>query len=69
MAVTLKVQGMTCEHCVRAVTKALQAVPGVDHVSVDLAAGRAQVEGAADPQALVGAIKKEGYEASVVSSR
>lgn len=69
MAVTLKVEGMTCEHCVRTVTKTLQAVPGVDTVSVSLAGGRAQVEGAADPQALVSAVRKEGYGANVVGSQ
>lgn len=69
MAITLQVGGMTCEHCVRAVTKTLQAVPGVDTVSVSLAGGRALVEGAADPQALVQAIKKEGYEANLVGSQ
>jgi len=69
MAITLQVGGMTCEHCVRAVTKTLEAVPGVDNVSVSLAGGRAQVEGAADPQALVSAVKKEGYEASLAESQ
>ena len=69
LMVTLQVGGMTCEHCVRAVTKTLQAVPGVDNVSVSLAGGRAQVEGAADPQALVRAIKQEGYEANLVESQ
>ena len=69
MAIILQVGGMTCEHCVRAVTRTLQAVPGVDNVSVSLAGGRAQVEGAADPQALVHAIKNEGYEANLVGSQ
>lgn len=68
MAITLQVGGMTCEHCVRAVTKTLQAVPGVDAVSVNLAGGRAEVQGAPDPQALVRAITGEGYEAKLVSS-
>jgi copper chaperone len=69
MTTTLQVGGMTCEYCVRAVTKTLRAVPGVDNVSVSLAGGRALVEGAADPQALVHAIKKEGYEANLVGAQ
>jgi len=69
MAITLQVGGMTCEHCVRAVTKALEAVAGVDNVSVNLAGARAQVEGAADPQALLQAVKSEGYEANLVASQ
>lgn len=69
MAITLQVGGMTCDHCVRAVTKALEAVAGVDQVVVNLAGGRAQVEGAADPQALVRAVTSEGYEANLVASQ
>jgi copper chaperone len=66
MTKTLQIKGMTCDHCVRAVTKALQGVTGVDSVSVDLGAGRARVDGAADPASLVQAVEKQGYEARVV---
>jgi copper chaperone len=38
---TLRVSGMTCEHCVRAVTSELAALGGVDDVSVDLVPGGA----------------------------
>lgn len=34
----LKVDGMSCEHCVKAITKAVNALSGVDGVSVDLKA-------------------------------
>lgn len=34
----LKVDGMSCEHCVRAITNAVGALPGVEQVSVDLKA-------------------------------
>lgn len=40
----LKVGGMSCEHCVRAVTGAVGALPGVDRVSVDLAGNAVEVE-------------------------
>ena len=33
---TLKVQGMTCNHCVMRVQKAIKAVPGVPDAQVDL---------------------------------
>ena len=36
---TFAVTGMTCEHCVHAVTEELSAVPGVSAVEVDLDAG------------------------------
>ena len=32
----LKVDGMSCEHCVKAITKAVGALPGVSNVAVDL---------------------------------
>ena len=68
MTKTLQIKGMTCEHCVRAVTKALQSVAGVDNVSVDLAAGRARIDGAADETSLVKAVEKQGYEARPVAA-
>lgn len=37
--ITLKVAGMSCNHCVQTVTKAVSALPGVADVRVDLAAG------------------------------
>jgi len=36
---TYSVSGMTCGHCVSAVTSELKSVPGVEQVDVDLAAG------------------------------
>lgn len=62
--ITLEIKGMTCGHCVHAVTEALRAVPGVEQVlSVDLKSGKATVEGVADPAALVRAVEEEGYKA------
>ena len=40
----LKIGGMSCQHCVDHVTKALQELPGVAAVSVDLSSGRATLE-------------------------
>jgi copper chaperone CopZ len=36
---TYQVTGMTCEHCVRAVTEELESVPGVSAVSIALVPG------------------------------
>jgi copper chaperone len=60
---TLKVTGMTCNHCVAAVKKALERVPGVEEAQVSLDAGEALVSGDADRQALIDAVKSEGYSA------
>ncbi|MDE2514414.1 MAG: heavy-metal-associated domain-containing protein [Rhodospirillales bacterium] len=59
--IELKVSGMTCQHCVHAVTAAVGALPGVRGVAVDLAAGTVRVEGSPDPAALRAAIEEEGY--------
>ena len=59
----IKVGGMSCQHCVNAVDKAVRAVPGVTGASVDLAAGSVAVTGDFDRAAVVAAIKAEGYEA------
>ena len=40
----LKIGGMSCQHCVDHVTKALQELPGVATVFVDLSSGRATLE-------------------------
>ncbi|ROR34782.1 CopZ family metallochaperone [Inmirania thermothiophila] len=62
--IQLKVKGMTCGHCENAVRKALEAVPGVERVvEVDRTKGVAVVEGSPDIEALVAAIREEGYEA------
>ena len=62
--IELKVTGMTCGHCENAVNKALSAVPGVTRVvEVSHEKEKAVVEGNADLQALLDAIKEEGYSA------
>jgi copper chaperone len=38
---TIKVEGMTCNHCVMAVTRALEEIDGIKNVKVDLKKGRA----------------------------
>jgi copper chaperone len=40
---TVKVSGMTCQGCVRSVTRVLRAIPGVDGVEVSLEKGEAQL--------------------------
>jgi len=60
--VAYRVEGMTCEHCVRAVTEALAAMPGVEDVAVDLDRGTAAVGGTDVAESAVGAALEEaGY--------
>ena len=46
MTTTYTVSGMTCAHCVRAVTEEVAKIEGVTDVGVDLASGRVTVESA-----------------------
>lgn len=65
----LKVGGMTCNHCVGRVTKALEEVNGVTKVKVDLEAGEATVKGKAgetDQDQLMHSLLKLGYEVSPI---
>ena len=57
------VTGMTCGHCVAAVTEEVSAVPGVTAVDVDLASGRVTVTADAepDPASLAAAVDEAGY--------
>jgi len=60
----ITVKGMSCGHCAAAVTKALEALPGVSQVQVDLSSGRVTLANA-DPisqEELAQAIKAAGYE-------
>ncbi|MCU0976650.1 MAG: cation transporter [Steroidobacteraceae bacterium] len=61
----LSVQKMTCGHCVRAVTAAIQALDPEATIEVDLAAGTVRVDGNVDANAVIRAIGEEGYPAQV----
>lgn len=63
--IKLAITGMTCGHCVRATTKALEGVPGVEKAEVTLSPGAAVIHGDAEPAALIAAVREEGYEAEV----
>ena len=63
--IKLNITGMTCPHCVASVEKALAAVPGVEHLVVVLDPGSATIEGDADSDALIAAVKDAGYEAEI----
>ncbi len=62
--IKLKVEGMTCGHCVKAVEQALAGVAGVSAVrEVSLERGEAVVDGAADLAELLAVVREEGYDA------
>ncbi len=61
---TYTVTGMTCQHCVSAVTTELGRLPGVEAVRVDLPHGRVEVtsSGALPVEAVRSAIDEAGYQ-------
>ncbi|WP_460140354.1 heavy-metal-associated domain-containing protein [Pseudomonas sp. S2_E01] len=59
------VQGMSCGHCVKAITQALQAADPAASVRVDLAAKEVGVESALTAEQVIAAISEEGYEVKV----
>jgi copper chaperone len=61
---TYTVTGMTCEHCVKAVTSELSELPGVADVRVDLGSGVVTVTSAAPLAAddVRAAVDEAGYE-------
>lgn len=56
--------GMSCQHCVKAVVKALSEIEGIKDVKVDLAKGKAALEEShpVDLELIKEKIKKAGYE-------
>lgn len=61
---TLKIEGMTCDHCRRAVEKALTDVPGVEWAEVFLSGGKAVVRGPVEVAHLLEAVQQAGYLAT-----
>jgi len=61
MTEELKVSGMTCGHCVRAVTLAIQARDPQARVQVDLPAGLVRADTTLDRAELTALVTAEGY--------
>jgi copper chaperone len=57
-----KVSGMSCGHCVWAITQVIQALEQAAKVEVDLAAGLVRVEGSLNAEQIQAAICEEGYQ-------
>lgn len=62
--VTYQVSGMTCGHCVQAVSREVGALPGVETVDVDLATGAVRVTSRQElpAEAVREAVDEAGYE-------
>ena len=60
--IELKVAGMSCEHCVRAVTAAIRAADPRASVQVDLDAGTVRAETSLPRETVAALVTAEGYE-------
>ena len=63
----IKIDGMSCQGCVKNITGVLSALPGVSAVEVSLEDAEARVSldaGAVSREALVEAIEDAGFDAS-----
>lgn len=63
----LEVHGMSCGHCVSAITSAVSALPGVGGVDVDLGAGTVSVSGTPDVVQVTAAIEDAGYDVATAA--
>jgi copper chaperone len=59
---TVKIKGMSCMHCVGSTKDALQKLPGIENVSVDLEKGEATYEGEVSLETVKKAITAIGFE-------
>ncbi|KWV86717.1 MULTISPECIES: cation transporter [Pseudomonas] len=55
------VEGMTCGHCVKAVTQAVQSQDSAASVEVDLKAKEVRVASSLSSDQVIGLIAEEGY--------
>jgi copper chaperone len=69
MSLELHVNGMSCGHCVAAITKALLALDSAAHVNVDLNGRKVLVESQnLTDEAVRAAVESEGYEVVSVAA-
>ncbi|MCI1040030.1 heavy-metal-associated domain-containing protein [Pseudomonas putida] len=59
------VQGMTCGHCVKAVTRAVQEQDAAAKVEIDLTARQVRVQSELGQEQILTAIRDEGYQAEL----
>ena len=64
MVSVLKVKGMSCQHCVMSVTKALNQLEGIKNVQIDLAKGEVRFDNSKNlaSDRIQKAITDAGYE-------
>lgn len=62
MVTTLRISGMTCAHCTRAVFTALSGVPGIARADVKVGSAEIEHDGTVTLAALKEAVETAGYK-------
>nr|WP_213300093.1 heavy-metal-associated domain-containing protein [Paraburkholderia sacchari] len=68
MMIQFNVEGMSCQHCVGAVTRAIHEHDAAAKVEIDLASGRVSVESKQSAEVLKAAIDEAGYTVTGTAS-
>jgi copper chaperone len=66
MTIEFQVEGMSCQHCVAAVTNAIREHDAAAQVQVNLGSGRVTVDSVQTADALKAAIDEAGYTVTAV---
>lgn len=59
---TVNIKGMSCQHCVKSTREALEQIPGIKNIKVDLENGKAHFDGDIALQEVKNVIEKIGFE-------
>lgn len=61
--VTLKIDGMTCEGCVKSIQKAFSHESGVEHIEINLAEGIGTFKTSLPTETIIAKIEDQGFDA------
>ncbi len=59
---TVSIKGMSCPHCVASTKKALEEIPGISNVAVNLEKGEASYDGDVETNTIKEAVEKIGFK-------
>jgi copper chaperone CopZ len=65
--VTLHIEGMSCGHCLNAVSRALNGVPGIQVKTVQIGRAEVTIPGTTDPEQVAKVVSDAGYRATAVA--
>ena len=63
--INLKVTGMTCGHCEKAVTQAIRSLDSAAEISIDRDTNRVTIQTPIEPARFIATISDEGYPTSI----